>query len=259
MPGPGADSVERHRERELVLAAKDSLVSRERLVEAFRPLIASVARLYRGSARVERMELMQAGTCGLLRALERYDTRLDTPFWAYASWWVRQAMQQLVAGLTSPMVLSDRALRQLARIRVAQREHLQAHGREPTARELAAETGLVLGQVLPLVAATRTPRALDAPIEGGQARAGDQLADPAAEDALDRVSQDIATRQLPRLLEALDDRERTVINGRFGLGGPEQTLRALGGQLGISAERVRQIEHLALQKLQAAEQLPMRA
>jgi RNA polymerase primary sigma factor len=252
MPRPVADTIERRRERELVLGAKNDPIRREQLVEGFRPLIASVARLYRGSARVDRMELMQAGTCGLLRALERYDTTLDTPFWAYASWWVRQGMQQLVAELTSPVVLSDRALRQLARIRVAQREHLQAHGREPTTRELAEESGLVVEQVLPLVAATRTPRALDAPMEGGQARVGDQLEDPSGEDALERVPQDLAAQQLPRLLAALTDSERIVISGRFGLGGPEQTLRALGEHLGVSAERVRQIERLALEKLQVA-------
>jgi RNA polymerase primary sigma factor len=252
MPIPQPDTIERRRERELVLAAKADSGQRERLVEGFRPLIASVARLYRSSARVERIELMQAGTCGLLRALERYDPKLDTPFWAYASWWVRQSMQQLVAELTSPVVLSDRALRQLARIRVAQREHLQAHGREPTPRELAEQTGLVVDQVVPLVAATRTPRALDAPIEGGQSSVGDQLPDPSGEDALERVPQDLATRELPSLLSTLSERELAVIRGRYGLGGPEQTLRALGERLGVSAERVRQIERLALEKLQAA-------
>ncbi len=109
-------------ERRLVLAAKDGDEARRaELVEAFMPLIASVARAYRGSPSGERRELMQAGVVGLLQALERYDQSLGTPFWAYASWWVRQAMQQIVAQLTRSIVLSDRALRELARVRNAER------------------------------------------------------------------------------------------------------------------------------------------
>src|SRR3954468_21019515 len=88
-------------ERELVAAAQSGDArARARLVEAFTPLIASVARVYRDSPRIDRVELLQEGVVGLLRALERYDASRGTPFWAYAAWWVRQAMQQLVAELT---------------------------------------------------------------------------------------------------------------------------------------------------------------
>ena len=111
-------------ERRLVLAAKvGDADARGRLVEALMPLIASVARPYRQSARVERLELLQEGVVGLLRALERYDPDRGVPFWAYASWWVRQAMQQVVSELNRPVVLSDRALRQISRLR-------DAHGAE---------------------------------------------------------------------------------------------------------------------------------
>ena len=104
-------------ERRLVGAAQRCAgPERDRLVEAYLPLISSIARIYRGSERVERSELMQEGIVGLLRALDRFDPSLETPFWAYASWWVRQAMQQLMSELTRPVVLSDRASRQLAAI-----------------------------------------------------------------------------------------------------------------------------------------------
>src|SRR3954451_16844076 len=116
-------------ELELVLAAQRGRPgARAELVEAFMAPIASVARLYRGTRAVSREELIQDGVVGLLRAVERYDASLGTPFWAYASWWVRQAMQQLVSELTRPVVLSDRAARQLARVRNAEREHLQCRG-----------------------------------------------------------------------------------------------------------------------------------
>ena len=84
-------------ELELVVAAQHDPLARARLLDAFRPLVASVARMYAQSTSVDRAELMQEGAVGLLRALERYDASLGTPFWAYASWWVRQAMQQVVS------------------------------------------------------------------------------------------------------------------------------------------------------------------
>src|SRR5919199_2063510 len=128
-------------ERRLIVAARaGDQTARARLVEAFLPLIASVARLYRESPRLERMELLQEGVVGLLRALERYEPDRGTPFWAYASWWVRQAMQQVVSELTRPVVLSDRALRQLARVREAHRDAIARDGREPTHGELAERT-----------------------------------------------------------------------------------------------------------------------
>src|SRR6185437_4673215 len=106
----------------------------------FMPLIGSVASIYRGSRAVDRGELTQEGVVGLLSALERFDPDRGTPFWAYACWWVRQAMQQLVSELTRPVVLSDRALRQLARVKDARREHTHAHSREPCSAELAEHT-----------------------------------------------------------------------------------------------------------------------
>jgi RNA polymerase primary sigma factor len=243
------------RERRLVLAAKaQRREARGDLVDAFVPLIVSVARIYRGSA-VARAELVQAGVVGLLKALERYEPERGTPFWAYASWWVRQAMQQLVSELTRPVVLSDRAQRQLARVRAAHRTYLQTHAREPSPGQLAEQTGLSRLQVENLIAAERKPRALDEPVggdEGVVGTFGDLLADPLAEDAYERVPRRLETERLPRLMGALTDRERTIVRGRYGFDGPEQTLRELAGTLGVSAERVRQIEHEALGKLRVA-------
>jgi RNA polymerase primary sigma factor len=243
-------------ERELLEAAKAGDVpARDELIEAFLPLIASVARIYRGSAGVERVELMQEGVVGLLRALRRFDLALGTPFWAYASWWVRQAMQQLVSQLARPVVLSDRAVRQLARIKTSRREFLQARGREPTCGDLAEATGLARAQVENLVVAERSARGLEEPIsgeEGAVGTLGDLLADPAAEDAYEDLPRRLEIEEVRGLLAGLSRRERTILIGRFGLRGREQTLRELACLLGVSAERVRQIEQRALDKLRAA-------
>jgi RNA polymerase primary sigma factor len=243
------------RELDLVLAAQGgSEKARAELVEAFIVPIARIARLYRGARGISREELMQEGVVGLLRALARYDPAFGTPFWAYATWWVRQAMQQIVAELTRPVVLSDRAMRQLARVRSAEREHLQSHRKQPTLGELAADTGMSRAQVENLVAAGRLARGLDEPLAGEEqgASLGDLLPDPRAEDAYERVPLHAATGAVNDLLDVLDGREQMIMRGRYGLDGPEQTLRELANTLGLSAERVRQIEQGALDKLREA-------
>jgi RNA polymerase primary sigma factor len=241
-------------ERALVAAARaGDAAARARLVEAFTPAIAGVARVYRGAPGIDRVELVQEGVVGLLRALERYEPGRGVPFWAYAAFWVRQAMQQLVSELTRPLVLSDRALRQLARLKDVHRGTLAETGREPGRDELASRSGLSGDQVDALIAAERPARSLEQPAGDGAVGAfGDLLADPLGEGEYERVLDAIEIDQLLALLSALSDREREVVRARYGLDGEEQSLRELGGRLGLSAERVRQIEQRALGKLAAA-------
>ena len=243
-------------ERRLVEAARaGDRRAREELVEAFLPLIASVARVYRGSSAITRVELMQEGVVGLLRALERYDPSLGVPFWGYAAWWVRHAMQQLIAELTRPMVLSDRALRQLARLQRAHGEYLTEHGREPSGNELADRTGLSHAQVGEMLALERTPQSMDEPVQGAEGELGafgELLADPLAGDAYKQLLDHSEIEQIRALLGSLNDRERMILRARYGLGGPEQSLRDIGERIGLSGERVRQIEERALGKLRAA-------
>ena len=219
------------------------------------PLIASVARHYRDSQAVDRTELMQEGVVGLLRAVRRYDPELGTPFWAYASWWVRQAMQKLVAEMTRPVVLSDRALRRLARIKDARRDHLSRHGREPSASDLAASTGMPPEQVDRLLAAECAPRGLEEPVGGEQGRSatvGERVVDPAAHEDFGEVVERSEVEQVRKLCTQLAGRERGIVSKHYGLGRPAQTLREIAEELGLSVERVRQIEVAALTKLREA-------
>jgi RNA polymerase primary sigma factor len=246
---------ERDEEALVRRAQQGDAAARAQMVETFMPLIASVARTYRAGLAVQRVELLQEGVVGLLRALERFDPERGVPFWGYAAWWVRQAMQQLVAELTGPTVLSDRALRHLARLKQAHAEAVRETGRRPTRDELVDRTGLAADQVDDLLAAERSPRSLDEPVEhedGALGSFGELLADPMADDAYERVLDAITGQQLLALLSGLSDREREVLRARHGLDGEAQGLRALGERLGLSAERVRQIEQRATGKLAAA-------
>jgi RNA polymerase sigma factor (sigma-70 family) len=210
--------------RDLVAAAQaGDLEARAQLVEAYMPLIAGIARTYR-TGQVQRQELLQEGAVGVLRALERYDPARGVPFWGYASWWVRQAMQQLVSELSRPVVLSDRALRHLSRLKQVHHEELQRSGRELSRDELAERSGLELEQVDDLLA-TERGRSLDEPIVGSDGDVGvfgELLVDPLAEEQYEQVLGAVEAEELHGLLAGLSDRERRVLSLRYGLEGEEQ-------------------------------------
>ena len=251
----GHESVRAHaepltpeRERRLVLAAEAGDVkARSKLVEAFLPAIAAVARRFPIGAGIERQELVQEGVVGLLFAARRYDPRLGTRFWVYASFWVRKGMQDLVADLAHPVALSDRAARDLARIKAAHREHLQAHGCEPSDEQLSDATGLSAVHVERLSAAARAPRALEERL-GDVDTVGDSIPDLRAERAYEQVLDRIEVRAL-RERARLDERERKVIRAHYGFDQQQRTLGQIGGALGLTGERARQIEAGALKKL----------
>jgi RNA polymerase sigma factor (sigma-70 family) len=246
-------------ERDLVIATgAGDLDACRRLVEAFLPAITALARRYPSGIGVQRQELLQEGVAGLLFATQRFDPGRNTPFWAYASFWVRKGMQELVAELTRPVALSDRAARGLAAIRTARSRHLQNHSAEPTSEELRLATGFSREQLETLQAVTRAPRSLQELLSDGADGSdsvdtiGNRIADGRAELAYEAVLDEIEIREVRDLADRLDERERAVICGHYGLGGPAQTLQQIGGTLGLTAERARQIEAGALDKLRQA-------
>jgi RNA polymerase sigma factor (sigma-70 family) len=243
-------------ERDLVIAAEsgDTAACR-RLVEAFLPEVVAVSRAFRGVTAVEQQDLVQEGVAGLLLAVQRFDPALGTPFWGYAVFWVRKAMQELVATVSGPLALSDRAARGLAAVRHAQREHLQARGTEASTDHLSVATGLSRAQVESLLAAARAPRSIEEAWQGSDGdgtRATDRFADPAAERAYEQVLDTIESRTVRGLADQLAERERSVIFAHYGLGQPPQTLGQIGSALGLTAERARQIEVAALRRLRAS-------
>ena len=232
-----------HQERELVIAAEcgDADACR-RLVETFLPAIASLAIGFRSDV-FEQRELLQEGVAGLLFAARRYDAGLGTPFWAYASFWVRKAMQEFVADLARPVSLSDRAVRDLARLRSARSDYERAYRASPTTEDLSRATGLTSGQLESLQATERAPRPMDDRL------AVDGIVDPEAEHAYQQVLDELELGYVRDLTEELDERERAIVRAHYGLGGEPQTLSEIGAGLGLTAERARQIEVGALRKL----------
>jgi RNA polymerase primary sigma factor len=239
-------------ERELVIAAGGGdAAARRELVDAFLPAITNLARGFQGS-RVERRELLQEGVAGLLSAAHRYDSALETPFWAYASFWVRKAMQDLVAQLSRPVALSNRASRELSYVRRAKQDHLQNAGREITIDELSAATGLPAAHVESLLATDRLPRGIEDRLsteDPFSPTIGETLVDPRAAQAYETVLDDLEIQVASELTDELEERERLVIRSHYGLGQKPRTLSEIGAGLGVTAERARQIEAAGLRKL----------
>jgi RNA polymerase sigma factor (sigma-70 family) len=239
----------------LIIATEggDEAACRE-LVDSFLPAIGGIARRFDIGGQVHRTELMQEGVAGLLFAARRYDAGMETPFWAYASFWVRKAMQELVADVTRPVALSDHAVRGLARVKAARRDHLQAHGAEPTRAELAAATGFTQAQLDSLLAIERMPRSFEERLGSDESTSafGETVADPRAEREYEQVLDKMEIQEVRDLADQLDERERAVLSSHYGLGRPQQTLSEIAAGLGITAERVRQIERDALNKLRKA-------
>jgi len=227
--------------------------AREELIRRLLPLIHSTARRYRTEG-LEQADLLQEGTVGLLRALQRFDPERGVPFAAYATWWIRQSLQEARSDFIRPLRLPPKALRQLSQLKSEHQRIYQSERRSANVAELAERTNIELEQAEALVVADARERSLDEPIggiDGELGTLGDLLEDPLSAAAYEEVNDAVAGQQLRALLSRLTEREREVVRARFGFDAPTEKLSQLGERLGVSAERVRQIEERALAKLRS--------
>jgi RNA polymerase sigma factor (sigma-70 family) len=238
----------------VIRAQSGDVVAREELIDRLLPLVSAIARRYRTEG-LEQTDLIQDGIVGLLRALERYDPGRGVPFAAYATWWIRQALQDARSDFIRPFRLPPKALRQLSRLKSEHQRIYQSEHRSAGVAELAERMSIELDQARALAAADARVRSLDEPIDGVDGdlgTLGDLLEDPLSADAYEDVIDAIAGEQLKALLSRLTDRERDVLYARFGFDAKTERLVDIGERLGVSAERVRQIEQRGLAKLRHA-------
>jgi RNA polymerase sigma factor (sigma-70 family) len=231
------------------LAGDDA--AQEELIRRLLPLVQSIARRYRTEG-LDQADLLQEGVVGLLRALQRFDAERGVPFAAYASWWIRQSLQEARSDFIRPVRLPPKALRQLSQLKSEHQRIYQGERRSARVAELAERTNIDTGQAEALVAAEARARSLDEPIEsldGELGSLGDLLEDPLSAGDYEAVIDTVAGEQLRALLSRLTEREREVVRARFGFDAAPERLIDLGERLGVSPERVRQIEERALAKL----------
>ena len=225
--------------------------ARRRMIESNLRLVVAVARSYVGRG-VSLMDLIAEGNLGLIRAVEKFDPERRLRFSTYAVWWIREAVQHAVMHHGRTVRLPVHVLREFAQVLRAERELAARNGTPPSLEQIAAAVGKDMREVAELFRVSESVTSLDAAVEAGDA--GTIAIPPEREEAPTALSQ-LEAERLGHWLSRLTERQRAVMQRRFGLGGaPVQSLAEIGRDLGITRERARQIQEEALKKLRKLSQ-----
>ena len=243
-------------EEEVVLARrikKGDQEARHKMVRSNLRLVVKIARDYSNFG-LPLLDLISEGNIGLMKAVERFDPQKGGKLSTYAAWWIKQSIKRALANQSKTIRLPVHLVDKIAKLRRVSAQLTEELGREPSDLELAEEVGMAEAKVAALKSAAIRPTSLDQPISDDDSTAlGDIIGDDQAFDPYEILRDKDLRDEVGDLLDVLDDRERKIINSRFGLDGQKsKTLEEVGVKFGVTRERIRQLQNIALRKLRRA-------
>lgn len=240
-------------QEEIELAArikKGDKKAREQMIKANLRLVVKIAHDYEGFG-LPLLDLISEGNIGLMKAVERFDPSKGGKLSTYGAWWIKQSIKRALANQSKTIRLPVHLVDKISKMRRVSMKLQEIFGREPTDEELAEELGISTSRVSMMRTAAIRPASLDAPIGDDDSNTyAEVVQDENAESPYEELEDKTVTAMLQEMVKNLDQRESTILRYRFGLdGGPERTLEEVGEKFGVTRERIRQIQNLALNKL----------